>query len=305
MGSDLFGSLSGALETPRVPILHFALWVEEGERVHWWRQRLHPAVTATQEQGIHTSIRMEIRSWDEVLPEGLHEVHVIGSRALPTEVFESLGRHAGLLSLHCVGDAETVGADSYSWADEEALATYLETLFANLNGLALIGISWEDYCLHRQQAGRRLGRYARGGDWQSLLPVLLASPEQARQATSVILFLRSGRNCTLGDYVEVVEWLESRLPASCLTTVSVLSGAERGCSAVLLLTVPEAAADVDDTDDDLEYSPEFAEMILEAAAGEFEEVDVDDFLAMIANDLARLREEEGDQDRDAEQDSVT
>lgn len=75
---------------------------------------------------------------------------MISSITLPIEALEGLGRHAGLLSLYSVGDAEKVGAGSYSWTDEEALAIYLETLFVNLNGQALIGVSWEDYCLHCQ-----------------------------------------------------------------------------------------------------------------------------------------------------------
>jgi len=41
-----------------------------------------------------------------------------------------------------------------------------------------------------------------------------------------------------------------------------------------------------------EYSDEFAKMILEAAAGEFEEMDIDAFLAELDRQIAQLRDEE-------------
>ena len=61
----------------------------------------------------------------------------------------------------------------------------------------------------------------------------------------------------------------------------------------------EAGA-VDAEGDDLEYSPEFAAMIHEAAAGEFEEVDVDELLAMLA-ELARTPGKAAGEEPDAEQ----
>lgn len=48
----------------------------------------------------------------------------------------------------------------------------------------------------------------------------------------------------------------------------------------------------DDPAEPAEYSDEFAEMILEAAAGEFEEIDIDAFLAELHRQIAKLREEE-------------
>lgn len=41
-----------------------------------------------------------------------------------------------------------------------------------------------------------------------------------------------------------------------------------------------------------EYSDEFAKMILEAAAGEFEEMEIDTFLAELHCQIAELQEEE-------------
>lgn len=45
--------------------------------------------------------------------------------------------------------------------------------------------------------------------------------------------------------------------------------------------------------EDLEYSQEFANLILEAAAGEMEEVDCDDFIRQIRRDAAIARREGG------------
>lgn len=46
------------------------------------------------------------------------------------------------------------------------------------------------------------------------------------------------------------------------------------------------------TTEPAEYSEEFAEMIIEAAAGEFEEMDIDAFLAELDRQIAEVQEEE-------------
>jgi len=172
--------------------------------------------------------------WSSVLPAAVRDVHVIGADALPVDVLTRLESHGALLNLHHFDSSDY--SESTLWGRESDLAAYLEKLFANLSGQATFGMRWDDYSLHLRQPGRRLGRHARGKDWQSLLPVLLDSAEQAGQATSAILFLRGGTNLTLGHYMEVCNWLDSRLPACCLITVSVLAGDGDQCSATVLLT---------------------------------------------------------------------
>ena len=65
----------------------------------------------------------------------------------------------------------------------------------------------------------------------------------------------------------------------------------------VLQIIKTGGAGVAEEDDDLDYSPEFAAMILEAAEGEFEEVDPDELIKMIG-ELMHKPEEGDDKDHD-------
>ncbi|ALV79041.1 MULTISPECIES: hypothetical protein [Pseudomonas aeruginosa group] len=224
---------AGALALAEEPTI--ALLVADEAGVQWWGPRLESALSGARSgHGVRNALKVLIQPWSSVLPVVVRDIHVIGADTLPIDVLARLESHGALLNLHHFDSSDH--SESMLWRSESDLAAYLEKLVANLSGQAGFGMRWDDYALHLRQPGRRVGRHARGADWQTLLPVLLDSPEQAWQATSVILFLDGGADLTLGHYVEVCNWLDSRLPARCLVTVSVLTGDGDPCSATLLLT---------------------------------------------------------------------
>ncbi|WP_236201222.1 hypothetical protein [Pseudomonas pseudonitroreducens] len=220
--------------------LAFVLLVQDERRVQWWTQRLGSVLIAVVEQRERVPLRAHVQSWDTALREDYHEVHVIDAGAMPTAAFQNLRLKNTLLSLHYIGHTGEVRTSSMQWANDDALANFLEKLFANLGGHAIFGMCWEHYLRHHRQPGRRFGCHSHAADWQSLLPALLNFAEQAWHATSATLLLGGDQHCTLGNYVEICSWLEGLLPAQCLITVSVLPSAHGKCSATLLLETYEA-----------------------------------------------------------------
>ncbi|MDV7888941.1 hypothetical protein [Pseudomonas aeruginosa] len=225
---------TGVLASAEMPTI--ALLVADEAAAQCWGQRLASVLTGEWSgHGARNALKVLVQPWRSMLPVAVRDIHVIGAEVLPGDVLAGIESHGALLNLHRF-DSCSDHSESTLWGKESDLAAYFEKLFANLSGQAGFGMRWDDYSLHLRQPGRRVGRHVRGADWQRLLPDLLDSPEQAWQATSVILFLDGGADLTLGHYVEVCNWLDSRLPARCLTTVSVLTGKGDPCSATLLLT---------------------------------------------------------------------
>ena len=215
------------------PEHHIVLWVENAEHVCWWQERLRPVLLTIQTSP--TSARISLRFWNERLPDHVHELQVITSGDLPAHVQEQIKHSEGRATVHHFGDTEGL-REGCVWEDVKALASYLESVLLDRSGQTLFGVPLEVYCRDSSRTGPGIGRYAEG-NWQSVLPVLLGCTQQI-DAFSITLFLRAGPGSTLGDYAEVCEWLDGRIPADCMAFVSVVPGSLVESASLLLVTAP-------------------------------------------------------------------
>lgn len=213
---------------------HLVLLVEDAEHVCWWQERLSPTLLAV--QASPAAAHISIRSWGDGLPDQMHQLHVISSGGLPVHVQEWIKHPEGRATVHHFGDSEGL-REGCLWADVAALAIYLESVLLDRSGQTLFNAPLEVYCHNSNQTGPGTGTYAEGS-WRSVLPVLLGGARQNEDVVSIVLFLRAGPESTLGDYVDICEWLESHIPAECMAFVSVVPGVPVESVSMRLVTAP-------------------------------------------------------------------
>jgi len=237
------GQLTDTPATRRVHALeqqlNIAVLTATDENARRWSDRLKTVVVeSAAPRWPAMSIQLHVQSWRTPLTGTYDEIHVVGASALAVELHEELAAHTALLSLHCIWPQKA--PSGFSWNAEEDLAVFLANLFTALSGKAYLGLLWEDYRLHHQQAGLRRGTVTQSEHWSALLQEVDRLVGASSSATSALLFL-DGQQLTIGEFAQAYGVLERTLPATCLISVGTLPSQEQRYGFSLLLTTPEKA----------------------------------------------------------------